>query len=142
MPRRLEVELRNASRARHQWRGNTSRPARCSVSSPFICAGGGTNIDSELRSLLRPTYNFRTAGRAFPKISRGGPQASAEYLSAIDIWHTFQAPTIAPGQRPLSNTWISGAMAFFLLRLMPSVKMIICVWRDPDDSVRLLDYSV
>jgi hypothetical protein len=48
----------------------------------------------------------------------------------------------APGQRPLSNTWISGAMAFFLLGLNAILKMIICVWRDPDDSVRLLDYSV
>jgi hypothetical protein len=37
----------------------------------------GTSIDSELRALLRATYNFRPADRAFPKISRGGPQASA-----------------------------------------------------------------
>jgi hypothetical protein len=37
----------------------------------------GTNIDSELHTLLRATYNFRTPRRAFPKISRCGPQASA-----------------------------------------------------------------
>ena len=37
----------------------------------------GTNFDSELRTLLRATYNFKMPGRAFSKISRGGPQASA-----------------------------------------------------------------
>ena len=36
----------------------------------------GTNIDSELRTLLRATYNFRTPRRAFPTISRCGPQTS------------------------------------------------------------------
>jgi hypothetical protein len=36
----------------------------------------GTNIDSKLRALLRATYNFRPPRRAFPKISRCGPQAS------------------------------------------------------------------
>src|SRR5512133_781514 len=44
----------------------------------------GTNIDSKLRALLRATYTFRTARRAFPKTSRCGPQASTGYLSAID----------------------------------------------------------
>jgi hypothetical protein len=63
----------------------------------------GTNIDSELRALLRATYNFRTPRRAFPKISRGGPQASTGYLSAIDARHTFQASTVLPGQRALSD---------------------------------------
>jgi hypothetical protein len=33
----------------------------------------GTNVDSELCALLRATYNFKTARRAFPKISRYGP---------------------------------------------------------------------
>jgi hypothetical protein len=37
----------------------------------------GTNIDSKLRALLRATYNFRTPRRAFPKLSRCGPPASA-----------------------------------------------------------------
>ena len=44
--------------------------------SPAQTDGGltyRTNIDSELRALLRATYNFRTPRRAFPKISRGGP---------------------------------------------------------------------
>jgi hypothetical protein len=63
----------------------------------------GTNIDSELRALLRATYNFRTPRRAFSKISRGVPQASAGYLSAIHARHTFQASTASPGQRPLSD---------------------------------------
>jgi hypothetical protein len=36
----------------------------------------GTNIDSKLCALLRATYNFRPARRAFPQISRCGPQAS------------------------------------------------------------------
>jgi hypothetical protein len=63
----------------------------------------GTNIDSKLRALLRATYNFRTARRAFPKISRCGLQASAGFLSAIDARHTFQASTVLPGQRALSD---------------------------------------
>jgi hypothetical protein len=37
----------------------------------------GTNIDSKLRALLRATYNFKTARRVLPKISRCGSQASA-----------------------------------------------------------------
>ena len=40
------------------------------------------------------------------------------------------------------HAWISGAMAFFSLRLNAICEMIICVSRDPDDTVRLLDYSV
>ena len=36
----------------------------------------GTNIDSELRALLRATQNFKTARRVLPKISRCGSQAS------------------------------------------------------------------
>src|SRR4029077_9548249 len=63
----------------------------------------GANIDSELRALLRATYNFRTPGLAFSKISRGGPHASAGFLSAIDARHAFRASTIAPGQRPLTD---------------------------------------
>ena len=57
----------------------------------------GTNIDSKLRALLRATQNFKTARRAFSKLS----QASAGYLSAIDAGRTFQASTAFPGQRPL-----------------------------------------
>jgi hypothetical protein len=30
----------------------------------------------------------------------------------------------------------------FLLRLIASVEMIVCVLRDPGDTLRLLDYSV
>ncbi len=37
----------------------------------------GTNIDSKLRALLRATQNFKTARRAFPKISRCGPRKQA-----------------------------------------------------------------
>jgi hypothetical protein len=46
------------------------------------------------------------------------------------------------GNEKAKHTWISGAMAFFLLRLNATCEMIICVWRDPNDSLRLLDYSV
>jgi hypothetical protein len=46
------------------------------------------------------------------------------------------------GTTAAEHTWISGAMAFFLLRLSAIREMIICVWRDPGDTVRLLDYSV
>jgi hypothetical protein len=49
----------------------------------------GTNIDSKLRALLRATYNFRTPRRAFPKISRCGPQASGGYSPAADARRTF-----------------------------------------------------
>jgi hypothetical protein len=49
----------------------------------------GTNIDSKLRDLLRATYNFRTPRRAFPKISRRGPQASGGYPRAADARRTF-----------------------------------------------------
>ena len=34
----------------------------------------GTNINSKLRALLRAIYNFKPPRRAFPKISRCGPQ--------------------------------------------------------------------
>ena len=37
----------------------------------------GTNIDSKLRALLHATQNFKTARRAFPKISRCGPRKQA-----------------------------------------------------------------
>ena len=37
----------------------------------------GTNIDSELRALLRATQNFEATRSVFPKISRCSPQASA-----------------------------------------------------------------
>jgi hypothetical protein len=46
------------------------------------------------------------------------------------------------GTTAAEHTWISGAMTFFLLRVNAIREMIICVRRDPDDSVRLLDYSV
>ena len=61
----------------------------------------GTNIDSKLRALLRATQNFKTARRAFPKISRCGPQASAGCLPAAAAGRTFQASSAFPGQRPL-----------------------------------------
>jgi hypothetical protein len=51
----------------------------------------GTNIDSKLRALLRATYNFKTARRAFPKIPRCGPQASAGCSPAAAARRTFQA---------------------------------------------------
>ena len=63
----------------------------------------GTNIDSKLRALLRATQNFKTARRAFPKISRCGPQASAGYSSAAAARRTCQASGSLPRQRPLSN---------------------------------------
>jgi len=63
----------------------------------------GTNIDSKLRALLRATQDFRTARRAFPKISRCGPQASGGYSPAADTRRTFQASTAFPGQRPLRD---------------------------------------
>jgi hypothetical protein len=61
----------------------------------------GTNIDSKLRALLRATYNFKTARRAFPKISRCGPQASTGCSLPADARRTFQAANAFPGQRPL-----------------------------------------
>jgi len=63
----------------------------------------GTNIDSKLRALLRATYNFRPSRRAFPKISRCGPQASAGCSPAADARRTFQASAAFPRQRPLSG---------------------------------------
>jgi hypothetical protein len=60
----------------------------------------GTNIDPKLRALLRATQNFKTARRAFPKISRCGPQASAGLPTAA-AGRTFQASSPLPGQRPL-----------------------------------------
>jgi len=63
----------------------------------------GTNIDSKLRALLHATQNFKTARRAFPKISRCGPQASAGYSSAAAARRTCQASGSLPRQRPLSN---------------------------------------
>jgi hypothetical protein len=65
----------------------------------------GTNIDSKLRALLCPTYDFKTAGRAFPRISRCGPQASGGYLPAVDARRTFQASTAFPGKRALSDVY-------------------------------------
>jgi hypothetical protein len=61
----------------------------------------GTNINSELRALLRATYNFRTARRAFPRISRSGPQASAGCSPAAAARRTFRAASALPGQRAL-----------------------------------------
>ena len=46
---------------------------------------------------------FKTARFLFPKISRYGPQASARNLSAIDARHTFQAATLSPRKRPLTD---------------------------------------
>jgi hypothetical protein len=61
----------------------------------------GTNIDSKLRALLRATQNVKTARRAFPKISRCGPQTSAGCLPAAAARRTFQAASSLPGQWPL-----------------------------------------
>ena len=61
----------------------------------------GTNIDSKLRALLRATYNFKPPRRAFPKISRCGPQARAGCSPAADARRTFQASSALPRQRPL-----------------------------------------
>ena len=63
----------------------------------------GTNIDSKLRALLRATYNSKAARRAFPKISRCGPQATAGCSPAAAARRTFQASSALPGQRPLSD---------------------------------------
>ena len=61
----------------------------------------GTNIDSELRALLRATQNFKTPRCAFPKVSRCGPQASAACLPAAAARRTFQATSSLSGQRAL-----------------------------------------
>jgi hypothetical protein len=63
----------------------------------------GTNIDSKAHTLLRARYNFRTARRALPQISRCGPQASAGCSPATVSRRTFQASTAFPGQRPLTD---------------------------------------
>jgi hypothetical protein len=63
----------------------------------------GTNIGSKLRALLRATYNFRTARRVFPKISRCGPQASAGCSPAAAARRTFPPASALPRQRPLSD---------------------------------------
>jgi hypothetical protein len=63
----------------------------------------GTNIDSKLRALLRATQNSKTARRAFPKISRCDPQASAGYSPAAAAQRTFPAATAFPGQWPLNR---------------------------------------
>jgi hypothetical protein len=62
----------------------------------------GTNIDSELRTLLRATYSFRTPRRAFPKISRCGPQASSSQSQPIRDELFGRLPASA-AQRPLSG---------------------------------------
>src|SRR5438046_8101145 len=58
----------------------------------------GTNIDSKLRALLRATQNFKTARRAFPKISRCGPQAGAGCLPAAAGGRTFLPSSAFRGQ--------------------------------------------
>ena len=63
----------------------------------------GTNIDSKLRALLRATQNFKTARRAFPKISRCGQQASAGCSPTAAPRRTFPAATAFPGQWPLTD---------------------------------------
>src|SRR5690349_9066240 len=70
---------------------------------PAQIDGGYGNIDSKLRALLRATQNFKTARRAFPRISRCGLQASAGCSPAADARRRFQASTAFPGQRPLSD---------------------------------------
>jgi hypothetical protein len=61
----------------------------------------GSNIDSKLRALLRATQNFKTARRAFPKIARCGPQASAGCSPAAPARRTFHASSVLRRQRPL-----------------------------------------
>jgi len=80
--------------------------------------------------------------RAFAKIARGDPQTGTRYLSLIDAWHTLWPPTIAAGQWRLRIPGSPARVASFLLRLDVIREMIICVWRDRDDTLRLLDYSV
>jgi hypothetical protein len=63
----------------------------------------GTNIDSELRALLRATQDSKTPRHVFRKISRCGPQARFGHSSATDTRQTFQASAALPRQRPLSN---------------------------------------
>ena len=75
----------------------------CVNPPPAQIDGGYGNIDSKLRALLRATQNFKTARRAFPKISRCGLQASAGCSPAADARRRFQASTAFPGQRPLSD---------------------------------------
>jgi hypothetical protein len=81
--------------------------ANCSdINPPPVQINGelqATNIDSELRALLRATQNFKTARRAFPEISRRGSQAGAGYSPATDLRRSFQASTASPGRRPLSD---------------------------------------
>jgi hypothetical protein len=62
----------------------------------------GTNIDSELRALLRAALDFKTARRVFPKISRCGPQASVTRRQPTrdDLFRRLPA---RPGQGPLSD---------------------------------------
>ena len=66
---------------------------RASVNPPPAQIDGeltyGTNIDSKLRALLRATQNFKKSRGAFPKISRGRPQASAGYAPAANARRTF-----------------------------------------------------
>ena len=80
---------------------------RASVNPPPAQIDGeltyGTNIDSKLRALLHATQDFKTARRAFPKISRCGPQASAGRSPAAAARRTCQASGSLPRQRPLSN---------------------------------------
>jgi len=68
----------------------------------------GTNIDSKLRALLCATYDFKTARRAFPRISRCGPQASGGYSPAGDARRTFQASTAFRGKLALTDVLPAG----------------------------------
>ena len=68
----------------------------------------GTNIDSKLRALLHATQNFKTARRAFPRISRCGPQASGGYSPAGDARRTFQASTAFRGKLALTDVLPAG----------------------------------
>jgi hypothetical protein len=45
----------------------------------------GTNIDSELRALLRATQNFKSSRGAFQEVSRCGPHAEAGCSAAADF---------------------------------------------------------
>jgi hypothetical protein len=63
----------------------------------------GTNIDSELRALLRATQDSKTPRHVFRKILRCGPQANAGCLPAAAARRIFQASSALPRQRPLSN---------------------------------------
>jgi len=53
----------------------------------------GTNIDSELRALLRATSNFKRSRGAFQEASRWRPQAETGYSAAADLRRVIRRST-------------------------------------------------